>query len=116
MYIKLSFKSETEKAYQLNNGSYIPKSILDKRGLEHPFYKIKNWWLDKLIDKNLEQTHIDSQKVLLALELLIIKFSDIPEEIQNKWFRYWDGSSNMVEMEPNIWGNDCLPGEMSSWF
>ncbi len=32
MFIKLDFKKETDKAYQLNNDSWIPKSILDNRG------------------------------------------------------------------------------------
>ena len=43
MFIKIEPKSETEKAYQLQNGSWIPKSILDNRGLKHPYYKIEDW-------------------------------------------------------------------------
>ena len=45
MYIKLEFKAETPKAFQLKNDAWIPKSVLDCRGLEHPYYHIQDWWL-----------------------------------------------------------------------
>ena len=46
MYIKLEVKTETDKGVQLPNGSWIPKSILDNRGLKHPYYHIQDWWLN----------------------------------------------------------------------
>jgi len=137
MFIKLDFKSETEKAYQLQNDSWIPKSILDNRGLKHPYYQIKDWWLTiqvenvstpinnlKDLDRKKEPTKEDvenSKKVLLGIQPLVLAIKDIPEEIRNYWSKYWKGMSDGLAQstpnyEPRLWGNDCFEGEMSTWF
>ena len=137
MFIKLEFKTETDKAYQLNNGSYIPKSILDNRGLKHPYYQIKDWWLniqienirlplDELLEldrkrKTTKEDIDNSNKVLLGIQPLVVSMKDIPEEIRNYWTKYWKGLSSDIgsytpNYEPRLWGNDCFHGEMSTWF
>ena len=104
MFIKLDFKSETQKAYQLQNGSWIPKSILDNRGLTHPYYKIKDWWLniqlfnvkDSVGEYNFESgkeiTQVDknnSIKVLQGIEPIHLNFRDIPKDVKDDWTKYW---------------------------
>ncbi len=137
MFIKLDFKSETEKAYQLHNDSWIPKSVLDNRGLKHPYYQIKNWWLNIQIenvrmplnelielDRKKKPTNEDienSNKTLLGIKPLVVSMIDIPIDIRNYWSEYWKGMSDGLEQstpdyEPRVWGNDCFEGEMSTWF
>lgn len=137
MYIKLVFKDQTDKAYQLENDSWIPKSILDGRGLKHPYYHIKDWWLKiqvenirtktdelKYLGRKKEPTLEDvenSKKVLFGIQPLVIKMIDIPNDIRKYWSEYWsDASSNLgcytPDYEPRIWGNDCFDGEMSTYF
>jgi hypothetical protein len=121
MFIKIQPKSETEKAYQLQNGSYIPKSILDNRGLKHPYYKIKDWWLSKTIEKFREENDETSKKVLMGIEPMVVKMIDIPKDIRDYWSKYWKDASDSLhqsnyDMETRLWGNDCFEGEMSSWF
>ena len=121
MFIKIEPKSESEKAYQLQNGSWIPKSILDNRGLKHPYYQIKDWWLSKTIEKFRDEDDEISKKTLLGIEPMIIKMKDIPEEIRDYWTKYWKGLSSDIgsytpDYEPRLWGNDCFHGEMSTWF
>lgn len=117
MFIKLEFKSETEKAYQFQNDSWIPKSILDKRGLKHPYYQVKEWWLSKCVEKIRDNDDEQLKNVLLGIVPMIVKMIDIPIEIRNYWTNYWsDAANNIVENEPRVWGNDCFEGEMSSWF
>ncbi len=118
MFIKIEPKSETTKAYELQNGSWIPKSVLDNRGLKHPYYQIKNWWLSKTIEKFQEEKDETSKKVLLGLEPMVIKMIDIPKDIRDYWSKYWEDASDNLhyDMEPRLWGNDCFDGEMSSWF
>jgi hypothetical protein len=117
MFVKLEYKSETEKAYQLPNGSWIPKSILDDRGLKAPYYKIKDWWLSKTFLKFHDKKDENAKNVLLGLESISIKMIDIPKDVIEYWTKYWSslGDSN-YEMEPRLWGNDCFEGEMSSRF
>jgi len=121
MFIKIEPKSESEKAYQLQNGSWIPKSILDNRGLKHPYYQIKDWWLSKTIEKFRDEDDEISKKTLLGIEPMIIKMKDIPEEIRDYWTKYWKGLSSDIgsytpDYEPRLWGNDCFHGEMCTWF
>jgi hypothetical protein len=121
MFIKIDQKTETEKAYQLQNGSWIPKSILDSRGLKHPYYQIKDWWLSKTIEKCIKDNDETSKKVLIGIELMAVKMIDIPKDIRDYWSKYWESASNSLhqsnyDMEPRLWGNDCFEGEMSSWF
>lgn len=119
MFIKLNTKAETEKAYQLENGSYIPKSILDNRGLKHPYYQIKDWWLSKTIEKFREENDISAKNVLFGLNPLVVHLIDMPEDVRIYWSRYWknmsDNCQSNINIEPRLWGNDCFEGEMSSW-
>lgn len=124
MFIKLEFKTETNKAYQLNNGCYIPKSILDNRGLKHPYYQIKDWWLKIQVEnvtiplnelvkldrkKKPTQHDIDnSNKLLLGIKPLVVHMIDIPEEIRDYWTKYWTKLSSNVcsytpDYEPRLW-------------
>jgi len=126
MIIKLETIGETPKAYQLPNSSWIPKSVLDGKGLTHPYYKVKDWWLciqvdnicadDELVTdtnggdgKNLRKASID---VMLSLKTMLIEFKDLPEDVLQKWKNYWSGAGDwrQTEYEPFLWGNDCLPG------
>lgn len=105
MFIKLEYTDHTEKAYQLSNGSWIPKSVLDTRGLEHPYYQIKDWWLTIQVEnikfnneqlKNMrakysESEKIESEKVMLGLKPLIISIRDIPSDVMEIWRKYWKG-------------------------
>jgi hypothetical protein len=121
MFIKIEPKSETQKAYQLQNGSWIPKSILDGRGLKHPYYQIKNWWLSITIEKLIEENDKSSEHVVLGIKPMVVRMVDIPEDIRDCWSKYWKKASDSLhqsyyEMEPRLWGNDCFKGEMSSWF
>jgi len=121
MFIKIEPKSETEKAFQLQNGSWIPKSILDNRGLKHPYYQIKDWWLSKTVEKYSEENDETSKKVLMGIKPMVVKMIDIPKDIRDYWSKYWKDASDSLhqsnyDMEPRLWGNDCFEGEMSSWF
>lgn len=121
MFIKIEPKSETEKAYQLQNGSWIPKSILDSEGLKHPYYQIKQWWLSKTLEKGIDENDKNSKNVLEGLQPMFVKMIDIPKDIRDYWAEYWKKKSDGFgqpnqEMEPILWGNDCFEGEMSSWF
>jgi hypothetical protein len=133
MFIKIDFKKETEKAYLLSNDVWIPKSVLDSRGLKHPYYQIKDWWLTiqvenvrtpldelKWLDRKVTMEDVEnSKKVFFGIQPLVITMKDIPEEIRDYWTKYWCGlSSNSYtpDYEPRLWGNDCFDGEMSSWF
>ena len=137
MFIKIDFKTETEKAYQLQNGSWLPKSILDNRGLNHPYYQIKNWWLTiqvenirtpidelKWLNRKKEPTKEDieySKNILLGIQPIVISMKDIPEDMRINYTKYWKGLSSDIgsctaNYEPRLWGNDCFHGEMSTWF
>lgn len=120
MFVRLIPVSETEKAYRLENGSYIPKSVLDGRGLTHPYYRVEGWWLQRTFEKFHAEGDPDARNKLAGLEPLVVQFRDIPEDVRAVWDRYWrghdGGSQPWVDMEPRLWGNDCFEGEMSSWF
>ena len=128
MFIKLKSKTESDKAYQLENDSWIPKSILDDRGLKHPYYQVTDWWLtiqienirlplSELIElerkkKPTEEDVINSRKTLMGIKPLVITMRDIPEEIRSYWSNYWrDCGSTTVDYEPRLWGNDCFEEE-----
>lgn len=117
MFIKLETISETEKAYQLKNGGWIPKSILDGQGLKPPYYQIKDWWLSKCIERlhNEEDKNKDLLiKTLEGLQPLVVHMRDIPHNIRKYWSHYWSGSGDHYtrpDYEPRIWGNDCFEGD-----
>jgi len=130
MYIKLEFKAETLKAFQLSNDSWIPKSVLDSRGLEHPYYHIKDWWLTiqvenitldveelKYIRKKFDEKEKEvSLKTMQNFQNMIIKFGDIPNDVKDKYNKYWKGLSSDIgyhtpDYEPRMYGNDCFEGD-----
>lgn len=137
MFIKLTTKFETPKACQLTNDAWIPKSVLDSRGLKHPYYVIEPWWLNMQVEnvrlplsvlndmgrkrKTTEKDIENSKHVLLGLKDLVVSMREIPEDIRNYWGKYWksaynDLGSSTPDFEPRMWGNDCFEGEMSTWF
>lgn len=92
MLVKLNIKKETDKAYLLEGDGWIPKSVLDGRGLKHPFYKIEGWWLETFIGKSLNEREIKSLK---SIEKCRIKFNQLPLKVRKYWKKYWsDLSSN----------------------
>jgi len=116
MFIKLEIKSKTDKAYQLLNGSWIPKSILDDRGLKHPYYQIKDWWVSKSVEKMRNEQDESIYKTFKGIEPMVVKMI-MPKEIRSYWTNYWSNQgSSTPDYEPRLWGNDCFEGEMSSWF
>jgi hypothetical protein len=89
MLFNLKIKSETKKAYELIDGGWIPKSVLDYRGLQHPYCQIKYWWVKKMIGKSCdgELTALD-ELILRSLNLCKINFRDLPESILEQWKKY----------------------------
>ncbi len=137
MYIKLETISESPKAWQLPNSTWIPKSVLDAGGLEHPYYKVKDWWLNIQVenvrlevedlinyrgrsDKFTAADKLKSEQVLWGLKPMVIKFSDIPEEMRTKYSKYWGELAANIgchtpDYEPRLWGNDCFEGNPSDY-
>lgn len=100
MLINLKIISETTKAYQLEGGGWIPKSVLDNRGLKHPYYQIKGFFLQDLVEKlyGEESTKIDSQAKLTALSIDNCKINhiDLPLELREYWRKYWKDANDSV--------------------
>lgn len=136
MIIKLKILSESEKAYQLKCGLWIPKSVLMSEGLKSPYFQIKKWWLDiqfenvmlrmsELVQlgrkiKPTEEERKNSLKVMKDISEMAIYWRDLPEDVKDYWDKYWkemysNHRSSYYDMEPRVWGNDCFEGEMSSW-
>lgn len=119
MFILLKPKAETQKAFQLPNGAWIPKSILDSRGLINNYYKPKDWWLNKLIEQFTKDK--SSKNTLEGLkEISILRIQDLPKEVKNHWNKYWkenyeNSGYSHYDMEPRMWGNDCFEGSMSNY-
>ena len=85
------------KAYQLEASGWIPKSVLDNRGLKHPYYKIKNWWLETLIHKAFEGKLNQQEKLtILSLSKCKIGMIDLPLEIREYWIKYWKDAYNAI--------------------
>ena len=91
MIVKLQISKETEKAYLLSDGGWIPKSVLDDRGLIHPCYTIKNWFLGTLQKKAFEKelTHLD-ELLITSLNKYKITLIDLSEEHRQNWQSYWE--------------------------
>lgn len=98
MYIKLEYKTETKKAYQLLNGEWIPKSILDSTFSEPPFYKIMDWWIEKEFFN--DEKEINEK---LGEELTRMTANGVPLKYQKEY-----DTSPMIDYEPYVWGNDVL--------
>ena len=119
MIIKLEIKSDSEKAWQLPNGAWIPKSVLDSRGLDHPYYEIKDWWITKQVEAiHVHGSNVDVRiiETFKALQLMVIPRRDLPTSIREKAAKYWGGlasdlGSHTPEREPRLWGNDCFDGD-----
>lgn len=98
MIIKLSILSETDKAYQLKSGLYIPKSVLTSEGLKPPYFKIKTWWfniqyenvkmtLSELLTlrrkrKPTEEERKYSRKILQDISEMIISWKELPDDVK----------------------------------
>jgi len=119
MFIKLQHIHETPKAYKFYNGSWIPKSVLKSQGLNHPFYKIEDWFISKNYEKASENGDRISIDILQAIGGMEVKLRDLPKDCLEKWRKYWSGAGDScsgVDYEPRMWGNDCFPGSMSDHF
>ena len=97
MLVKLNIIQETEKAYKLKGNGWIPKSVLDNRGLKHPYYQIKGWWLQNLVEKLYEnESTIQEKETLTSLSKCTIKLRDLSKEDLNFWQKYWDDAYNSL--------------------
>jgi len=85
MLIKLEVKKETEKALQLTNNSWIPKSILDGEGLKHPYYYIKSWWISSTVKKYNETKGGEIKEQLEGISKLGMTYQNLPEELKPFW-------------------------------
>ena len=100
MFIKLEPLNETEKAYQLTENCWVPKSVLDGQGLEKPYYKIPNWWI-KTIIKKMDGDDENARKQFVELVNLTIEISELPEDVQQIWQKYWGSYSEPDDIDPH---------------
>ncbi len=97
MLLNLKIINETIKAYQLEGNGWIPKSVLDSRGLKHPYYQVKNWWLETFITKGMEGNFTQQEKeTIFSLSKCKIMFKDLPEDVLNYWKKYWKDASDSL--------------------
>lgn len=97
MLLNLKIINETIKAYQLEGNGWIPKSVLDSRGLKHPYYQVKNWWLETFMTKGMEGNFTQQEKeTLFSLSKCKIIFKDLPEDVLNYWKKYWKDASDSL--------------------
>ena len=97
MLLNLKIINETIKAYQLEGNGWIPKSVLDSRGLKHPYYQVKNWWLETFITKGMEGNFTQQEKeTIFSLSKCKIIFKDLPEDVLNYWKKYWKDASDSL--------------------
>ena len=120
MFIQLKTKGESDKAWQLCNGCWIPKSILDGAGLKPPYYKVKDWWISKVY-KKFYNGDKESTNILMALQDMRLKnLRELPKDVLDHWNKYWkenyeNSGYSHYDMEPRMWGNDCFEGNMSDY-
>ena len=113
MFIKLEPLNETEKAYQLTENCWVPKSVLDNKGLEHPYYKISNWWLETIIEK-IRDGDEKAAYQLQDIAKLEINILELPEEIKEIWHKYWGGGfSEIGSVEPDY--DDRRHTDIGEW-
>lgn len=105
--IKLDIKGETKKAYQLPNGSYIPKSCLDSRGLSKPYYQLDNWLISKCIEdiQNKNENAERSIQTLNGIKELVIPITNLPSEVLANWKKYWKSCYNEINTRPSNIGS-----------
>lgn len=97
MLVNLKIINETAKAYQLEGNGWIPKSVLDDRGLKHPYYQVKNWWLETFMVKGMEGNFTQQEKeTIFSLSKCKIIFKDLPEDVLNYWKKYWKDASDSL--------------------
>jgi hypothetical protein len=97
MLLNLKIINETIKAYQLEGNGWIPKSVLDSRGLKHPYYQVKNWWLETFMTKGMEGNFTQQEKeTIFSLSKCKIIFKDLPEDVLNYWKKYWKDASDSL--------------------
>lgn len=97
MLLNLKIINETIKAYQLEGNGWIPKSVLDSRGLKHPYYQVKNWWLETFMTKGMEGNFTQQEKeTIFSLSKCKIMFKDLPEDVLNYWKKYWKDASDSL--------------------
>ena len=109
MEIKLNVKSRSEKAYQMHNGTWIPKSVIKLSGLKHPYYKLDDWFLQNLISKLRGEDDEPmavrkmAERQLRGIEPMVVKWRDIPEEIRKGHTAYWSGfgGNDLSHLDPS---------------
>lgn len=90
MLVHLKIAGETPKAYKLEGDGWIPKSVLDARGLKHPYYQVQDWWLGTFVEKGFEEKLTEQDKLTLeSLGKCQIKHIDLPQEVKEYWQKYW---------------------------
>ena len=97
MLVKLNIIQETEKAYKLDGNGWIPKSVLDNRGLNHPYYQIKGWWLQNLVQKiyNNESTQ-QEKEIAISLSKCTVRLRDLSKNDLKFWQKYWSDAYNSL--------------------
>jgi len=97
MLVNLKIINETNKAYQLEGDGWIPKSVLDDRGLKHPYYQIKNWWLETFMTKGLEGNLTQQEKeTIFSLSKCKITLKDLSKTNLEYWQKYWNDAYNSL--------------------
>ena len=97
MLVKLQILSETEKAYKIDKNIWIPKSILDERGLTKPYYQIKDWYLTQFVEKAYENKLTEQEiNTINSLKKQEILFKNLPVEVLNYWGKYWNNAYNSL--------------------
>ena len=97
MLVHLKIINEIPKAYQLEGNGWIPKSVLDNRGLKHPYYQVKNWWLETFMTKGVEGSLTQQEKeTVFSLGQCKITFKDLPQDVLMYWKKYWKNASDSL--------------------
>ena len=89
--IKLETKHESLKAFKLLNDSWVPKSKIESKGYQHPYYEVNGFWVQGLIYKMQNEKCKDSLKKLEAIGSMKIDYRDIPADVRKKHSDYWSG-------------------------
>jgi hypothetical protein len=67
------------------------------RGLKHPYYQVKNWWLETFMTKGMEGSFTQEEKeTIFSLGQCKITFKDLPEDVLNYWKKYWKDASDSL--------------------
>jgi hypothetical protein len=86
MLVKLNVIAETERAYKISEGSWVPKSCLDNTCLPHPYYVVKGWWINKLLEgKSTERSIEAGLNKLQDIISLKADWNSLPKEVVEKY-------------------------------